>query len=346
MPRPDQLGALLIAFTAASLGFLGLGMMIAMLADTVPAVQALGQCIFLPMLMIGGVALPVESLPIWAQHLSAFFPGRYAVDALSTAISGQSLNDARFDLVALVLIGVGGAGGASLMARWDKRQRLSRRDAALGLVLALGVWGAVGAMAEARGEAVHVAAAEDAANEAIDFQPPAGGPSSWQAVAQADINGIAFDRLPPDNGVVAPIADAAETPSPAMIASLARIETGLAAWPASRAADPVQRVRNELYVAAVPDLLRMEGIERFVPNLVLAQLQRDVPAEDLPKLLYWVAMHPMDGDDSAIHSLNGLGLPDPGNQSRQVRQRVMLYAFKFLGRLTGHDMPANNAIDH
>ena len=46
-----------------------------MMADNVPAVQALGQCIFLPMLIIGGVAVPLASLPDWAQHLSAFFPG-------------------------------------------------------------------------------------------------------------------------------------------------------------------------------------------------------------------------------------------------------------------------------
>ena len=41
----------------------------------------MGQCIFLPMLIIGGVAVQLASLPAWAQHVSAFFPGRYAVEA-------------------------------------------------------------------------------------------------------------------------------------------------------------------------------------------------------------------------------------------------------------------------
>ena len=60
-----------------------------MMADNVPAVQALGQCIFLPMLIIGGVAVPLASLPEWAQHLSAFFPGRYAVEALQACVTGS-----------------------------------------------------------------------------------------------------------------------------------------------------------------------------------------------------------------------------------------------------------------
>ncbi len=54
MPVPAHPLGLLVAFTCAAVAFLGLGLVIAMLADSVPAVQALGQCIFLPMLMIGG----------------------------------------------------------------------------------------------------------------------------------------------------------------------------------------------------------------------------------------------------------------------------------------------------
>src|SRR5689334_12832448 len=79
MPMPKHPGALFVAFTCVAFAFIGLGLVIAMMADNVPAVQALGQCIFLPMLIIGGVAVPLSSLPDWAQRVSAFFPGRYAV---------------------------------------------------------------------------------------------------------------------------------------------------------------------------------------------------------------------------------------------------------------------------
>ena len=75
MPRPQHPFDLWVAFTVVAFAFLGCGLVIAMMADTVPAVQALGQTIFLPMLIIGGIAVPIATLPEWAQHASAFFPG-------------------------------------------------------------------------------------------------------------------------------------------------------------------------------------------------------------------------------------------------------------------------------
>src|SRR5688500_20150435 len=96
------------AFTFVSFAFIGLGLVIATLADNVPAVQALGQCIFLPMLIIGGVAGQLTSLPEWAQHVSAFFPGRYAAEARQTSGSGAGLGVLRFSLLARSLIALGG----------------------------------------------------------------------------------------------------------------------------------------------------------------------------------------------------------------------------------------------
>jgi hypothetical protein len=102
----------------------------------------------------------------------------------------------------------------------------------------------------------------------------------------------------------------------------------------------VQRTRNLLAIAAVPDILQMEQVERFVPRLVFARLQAVIPPRDLPKILYWIAMHPDDGDDAAIHQLGVFGLPDISGPSKPVRGRIMLYAFKLLGRLSGH-LPTN-----
>ena len=63
MPLPNHPLDLWIAFSFVAFALLGLGLVIATLADNVPAVQALGQCIFLPMLIIGGVAVQLSSLP-------------------------------------------------------------------------------------------------------------------------------------------------------------------------------------------------------------------------------------------------------------------------------------------
>ena len=84
-PWPSQPFVFLGAALAATFAFLGLGLVIAALADGVPAVQALGQCFFLPMILLGGVGVPLAVLPDWAQRLAGFMPGRYAVTALQAA---------------------------------------------------------------------------------------------------------------------------------------------------------------------------------------------------------------------------------------------------------------------
>ena len=123
-----------------------------MMADNVPAVQALGQCIFLPMLIIGGVAVPLASLPDWAQRLSGFFPGRYAVEALQACVTGDGLGAARFSALALV-------------AHRRRRLRRRREDVPVGrsssgsrpppgkawVAVALAAWVGVGVMAETQG---------------------------------------------------------------------------------------------------------------------------------------------------------------------------------------------------
>ena len=163
MPLPRHPFDLWVAFTFVAFAFLGLGLVIAMLADNVPAVQALGQCIFLPMLIIGGVAVQLASLPDWAQHVSAFFPGRYAVEAMQACVTGSGLGPARFSLLALTLIGVAGCLAGAKMFRWDAQQRFAARGGKGWLALAIGAWFAVGGLAEWRGHIGFSAPPEPAA---------------------------------------------------------------------------------------------------------------------------------------------------------------------------------------
>lgn len=150
-----------------------------------------------------------------------------------------------------------------------------------------------------------------------------------------DLRGFAFDRLPSDESIISPVAHPGETWGPSIGPQLEQIRTGLAAWAPGKTADLVQRVRNDLYVAAVPDVLEMEQLERFVPLLVFSRLQSDVPPGDLPRILCWIALHPAQGDDSAVRDLEPLGLPSLSGPTNEVRNRVALYALKLLGRLTG-----------
>jgi ABC-type transport system involved in cytochrome c biogenesis permease component len=339
MPMPVHPAALALAFVVTSLAFMALGLVIAMLVDNVPAVQALGQCIFLPMLMIGGVAVSLQSLPSWAQHASVFFPGRYAVEALQSSVTGSGR--APFDLLMLLLIAAGGAIAAAGLFRWDKQFHPNK--AWVGIAIA--AWLVAGGIAEWRGRVVieqpmdtqsvapakSFLAAKLASGTAVE--------KSWADVTEADFDKIAYDCLPLDTGIVAPVARSDEEPDPVIQPTLDGVQAALPDWVPGKVSDPLQRARNLLAVAAVPDILQMEQVERFVPRLVFARLQAVIPPRDLPKILYWIAMHPDDGQASATRELKPLGLPQLSGPDQKARGRVMLYAFKLLGRLTGHITP-------
>src|SRR4029450_6213479 len=159
--------------------------------------------------------------------------------------------------------------------------------------------------------------------------------TSWQALTLADIDrDLVFDRLPSDQGIVTPIAPADEEPDPDTSDHLQYIREMLPSWQPGKVADPVQRVRNILYVAAVPDVLQTP-IERFAPYVVVERLQQDMPKDQLIKVLYWIALHPTDGDDNAIKDLWALKFSNDAVDPQQARERAAIYGVKLLGRLLG-----------
>ena len=411
MPLPAHPMQLFIAFSFVAFAFIGLGMVIAMMADNVPAVQALGQCIFLPMLIIGGVAVPLTVLPEWAQRLSSFFPGRYAVQAIQACVTGSGLDAAEFSVLALVAIGAAGCVAGAMMFRWDAQQRFAAMRGKGWAAVALGAWVAVGLAAESTGQTARIAprdasgstsqpvvstpalaptpvptpgsqAAAPAAPpsttalpqpkettqpkvetpsatpppapappkpEPVETAPPlpapkpssgliarADKPATWRDVTMADIDrDLIFTRLPPDEGVVTPIARSDEEPDDAIYAQLEKMRGALYDWKPGKVTDPVQRVRNLLFVAAVPDVFQMQDLEKFVPHIVYDRIQAEIPREDLIKILYWIAIHPFDGDDKAVDELRPLGLFNGPGDMETTRDRLSVYAVKLLGRITG-----------
>jgi hypothetical protein len=400
MPAPQHPLDLFVAFTFVAFAFMGLGLLIAMLANNVPAVQALGQCVFLPMLIIGGIAVPLASLPPWAQRVSLYFPGRYAVEAIQAAVAGPGLGAARFSLLALLVIGAAACVAGARLFRWDAQHRGATATGYGWVAMAMVAWLAVGSFAESRGRgrvptttATQSAAPQSppespgaqapdlpsprtpdppspptrapelssgAARQAPDLptpeprppsleprapnreprtpspEPRAGTPSSWRAVTMEHVErDLRFDRLPPDGGVVTPIAPPDEQPDTDLANHLDFISTTLLQWKPAHVADPVQRVRNVLFLAAVPDVFQMEPLERFLPWVVFEHLQQTIPADDLKKILYWIALHPGQGDDSAVDELRVFRLGNGPSDIEQARERAAIYAVKLLGRITG-----------
>jgi hypothetical protein len=145
---------------------------------------------------------------------------------------------------------------------------------------------------------------------------------------------LIFDRLPSDDGIVTPIAPVSEEPDPDTAEELEYIRQMLPSWQPGKVADPVQRVRNYLYVAAVPDVFQMP-LERYVPRVIYERLEDDIPKDQLIQILYWIALHPGDGDESAVDQLWALHLGNGRPDMGQARERAAVYAVKLLGRLTG-----------
>lgn len=324
VPWPADLPGFFAAFGLAAFAFLGLGLVIAMVADNVSAVQAMGQCLFLPMLVIGGVAVPLASLPAWAQHVSGYFPGRYAVARLQAAFTADHAGLASFDSVALLAMGLAGMAAAAFLFRWDASDRPTWRRRA-SLLLMAGVWAGAGLTAAALGDA-------SPANRARSNPAGALPTAAWERITAREVADLDYAAVPPDTGVVVPIANDQEAPDDYLAGELAAIRSRLDNWAPARANDPVQAVRNQLSVLATADLLQAP-VEGHLPRIVLEQLTRRYSKADLIRILTWIAQHPFDG--TIVTSIEDLGVPGEVGDEQELRLRAHAYAVKFVARLTG-----------
>jgi hypothetical protein len=331
-PFPANLGDFALAYLFVAAAFLGMGLLVAALAQDVPAVQALGQCVFLPLIMIGGVGIPLATLPAWAQRVASFLPGRYSVEALDHGYSAAPA-PFRFDLIALAAMAIAAGVAGARLFRWDAkhavfaRARRRREDGAdagasrgalLGtswIAAALVPWLAVGLVSLRTGRWRIEKAAIDPAAE----------------ITPAQINSIPFENLPPDESVVTPIAPAGAQYSDEEKDRLDALTAQLTTWPPGHVPNDAQAIRNLVSVAAIADVAQDpdEGaIGRTVLNFLFAHFRQD----KLEHGLAWLVLAPGDGTvPTHVPELNIPGEID----EREVRIRDAIYAQKFLGRVLG-----------
>ena len=308
-PLPAHAGAAALAFVFVTGAFLGIGLLIAALADTVPAVQALGQCVFLPMIMIGGVGVPLAVLPVWAQRVAGFMPGRYSVEVLQPCWEGNGLTGAGFRLGALAVIGLAAGVAGTKLFRWEPGRRTGR-PARWWIAAALASWGAVGAVAWQTGRLKPVL-------------PEAG---AWTNLTEAQIALIPLEGLPADDDLIAPLA-----PSTLDSAATRELAAKIGLWPRGKLDDSGQSIRNLVCLAAVADLCA-DPRESEIARLVFRRISRGFEPSVARQALAWIILNPEDGQ--AITKAPELGLYRHPPE-RLVRQRSVIYAEKYLGRLLG-----------
>lgn len=310
-PLPEMPSQLLASLLFVGFSFLGLGLLVAALANDVPAVQAIGQCIFLPMIMIGGVGVPLVTLPGWAQRLAGYMPGRYAVELLQRCFTEPTGSvGTEFSMLALVAIGTAAGCAGLKLFRWEFKRALSPRSYAW-LATSLAVWIAVGSVASATGQ----------------LEPVQSDFLSFDAVTDEQINAITYEDLPGDNELVTRLAPPFKTDA---VPERARLfAEQLKTWPAIAVGDPSQTVRALLSVAAVSDIgadLREAEIGRVVFDELQARFGRD----QLSRLLAWIILRPKEG--KVLTDIPELRLRRKITEDA-VRQRSVLYSKKYLGRL-------------
>ena len=133
MPDADFLAALVVLLVA-SVSFIGIGMMTAVLPLISPEKGAqLGFVAQGVLLVVSGVYYPVDVLPGWMEKIAAISPATYALDGVRRAIlDGDGLGTMGPDLLKLAVIGAAcipiGLGLFSAGERYAKRNGKLKRS--------------------------------------------------------------------------------------------------------------------------------------------------------------------------------------------------------------------------
>ena len=313
---------LLVAFTFVAFSFEAIGLVIAAAADNVPAVQALGQALFLPVIIIGGVGVPLSTLPGWAQRLAGFLPGRYAVEAMQACFSqyGGGLKQVGFPLFAMTVIGVAGCVAGAKLFRWDANQKFSWSTRSW-VLLAVASWIAVGLAAASTDhlKVVHATTATVAT-----------APQPWQAMSEEQINSYTFTGLAPDADPVSRLApNATGLAAPDEEHRMQQMVHAMEEWKPAHLGDHGQAVRNLLCAAAVADVSE-DPLEGNIARAVFDQLRDDFQKDELIHILAWIMANPDQG--TVYTDVPELDIHGPINPD-VIRMRVVIYAQKLLGRL-------------
>jgi ABC-2 type transport system permease protein len=105
---PASFGRVAAAFLMGTLSFLAIGFLLATLAPTARAAQALGMILFFPMWLLSGAAPPPDVMGETMRRISEGLPLTYVVRALQDPWLGTGGNGTEILVLAAVLLVAGG----------------------------------------------------------------------------------------------------------------------------------------------------------------------------------------------------------------------------------------------
>ena len=94
---------LILALLLSATAFSAMGAFVSVAVKEIFEAQTLANFIRFPMMFLGGVFVPLDSMPDWLQAFARLFPLTYSVEALRAALFGGSWATAALDLGALAV---------------------------------------------------------------------------------------------------------------------------------------------------------------------------------------------------------------------------------------------------
>jgi ABC-2 type transport system permease protein len=118
VPIRSNMGTILALSSLFLLSSLGIGLLASTIAKTQQEAMITVFATMLPAMMLSGYLFPIEAMPKWLQVISYFIPLRYYLTIIrSLLLKGVGIESLRFEILALVVFGVGLMTLASLRFR-------------------------------------------------------------------------------------------------------------------------------------------------------------------------------------------------------------------------------------
>ncbi len=114
---PRQMAGFLLTTLLAALALTAVGLLVSAAASGGRAANALGAAVFYPLVFLGGLFLPIQTMPATLQHVSRATPMGAAVTALQDATNGHWPH--WLALLTLLAWAGGAACGAARLFRWE-----------------------------------------------------------------------------------------------------------------------------------------------------------------------------------------------------------------------------------
>jgi ABC-2 type transport system permease protein len=108
VPIRSDMGIILALSSLFLLSSLGIGLLASTIAKTQQEAMITVFATMLPAMMLSGYLFPIEAMPKWLQVISFFIPLRYYLTIIrSLLLKGVGIESLRFEILALIVFGVG-----------------------------------------------------------------------------------------------------------------------------------------------------------------------------------------------------------------------------------------------